>query len=277
MGSDMALNGTLVAPAAELGWRYTIVPQGISAELVAQRFELGRAELDAFSLESHHRAARAQDEGRFDRELLPVPARLASGWIEAQPGDADGAAFGRDEGVRRDSTIEKLAKLKPAFKGDGVITAGSSSQISDGAAAVLFASEAAVKRHGLKPRARILSMATAGVDPTIMLTGPIPATRKALEKAGLGPGDIDAVEMNEAFASVVVGCTRALELDPARVNVNGGAIALGHPLGASGARLITTLLGVLDRTGGRRGLVTMCIGFGQGIATVIERLDQPAG
>jgi acetyl-CoA acetyltransferase family protein len=161
--------------------------------------------------------------------------------------------------------------LKPAFQSDGVITAASSSQISDGASAVLLASEAAVRRYGLRPRAKVVAMATAGVDPTIMLTGPIPATQKLLARTGLGIGDIDAVEINEAFASVVLGCGQALKLDFERTNVNGGAIALGHPLGASGTRLVTTLLGVLERTGGRRGLATMCIGFGQGISTLIDR------
>ena len=253
MGSDMMLNGSMVTPAPELSWRYSIVPQGTSAELVARRFGLTRLELDSFSLESHVRAARAQDNGWFDNEIVPV------------------CGLSKDEGVRRDTSMERLAKLKPAFASDGLTTAGSSSQISDSAAAVLIASEDAVKRYGLKPRARITAMATAGVDPTIMLTAPIGATRKALAQARLGVGDIDAVEMNEAFASVVVGCSRALELDPAKVNVHGGAIALGHPLGASGARLIATLLGVLDRTGGRRGLATMCIGFGQGITTIIDR------
>ena len=253
MGSDMLLNGAMVTPAPELSWRYSIVPQGTSAELVAKRFGLSRHALDAFSLESHQRAARAQDAGWFDAEIAPV------------------CGLARDEGIRRDTSLERLAKLKPAFAADGVITAGSSSQISDGAAAVLIASGDAVRRHGLKPRARIITMATAGVDPTIMLTAPIPATHKALARAGLTPNDIDAIEMNEAFASVVLGCSQALDLDPARVNVHGGAIALGHPLGASGARLIATLLGVLERTGGRRGLATMCIGFGQGITTLIDR------
>ncbi|MSP56438.1 MAG: thiolase family protein [Myxococcales bacterium] len=257
MGSDMMLvkggQGEMVTPAPELSWRYSIVPQGTSAELVARRFGLSRQQLDAYSLESHLRAARAQDNGWFDNEIVPV------------------CGLSRDEGVRRDTSLERLAKLKPAFAADGITTAGSSSQISDGAAAVLIASERAVKRLGLKPRAKITAIATAGVDPTIMLTAPIGSTRKALAQLGLGVGDIDAVEMNEAFASVVVGCSQALELDPAKVNVHGGAIALGHPLGASGARLIATLLGVLDRTGGQRGLATMCIGFGQGIATIIDR------
>lgn len=255
MGSDMFLNGNMVLPAPEMSWKYSIVPQGISAELVAERFGLTRQELDAFSFESHQRAAAAQDNGWFDKEIVAV-------------GDVT-----RDDGIRRGSTLADLAKLKPAFKNDGVVTAASSSQITDGAAAVLLASEWAVKEYGLKPRAKVTSMATAGCDPTIMLTAPIGATKKALAAAHLGIGDIDAVEINEAFASVALGCGRALEFDFAKTNMNGGAIALGHPLGGSGARLIATLLGVLDRTGGHRGLTTMCIGFGQGIATIVERVD----
>ena len=257
MGSDMSLNGEPALAGPELSWRFNIVPQGISAELVAKRFGLGRAELDSFALESHRRAAFAQDQGWFDAEITPV--QTAAGPVS------------RDEGIRRDSSLERLGKLKPAFQSDGVITAASSSQISDGASAVLLASEAAVRRYGLRPRAKVVAMATAGVDPTIMLTGPIPATQKLLARTGLGIGDIDAVEINEAFASVVLGCGQALKLDFERTNVNGGAIALGHPLGASGTRLVTTLLGVLERTGGRRGLATMCIGFGQGISTLIDR------
>lgn len=257
MGSDMTLNGEPALPGPELSWRFNIVPQGISAELVAKRFGLSRQELDGFALESHRRAAVAQDNGWFDAEITPVTT-------EAGP-------VSRDEGIRRDSTPERLGKLKPAFQQDGVITAASSSQISDGASAVLLASEAAVRRYGLRPRAKVVAMATAGVDPTLMLTGPIPATQKLLARTGLGIGDIDAVEINEAFASVVLGCGQALKLDFNRTNVHGGAIALGHPLGASGTRLLATLLGVLERTGGRRGLATMCIGFGQGISTLIDR------
>jgi acetyl-CoA acyltransferase len=258
MSSDMFLNGEMVLPAPSLSWKYTIVPQGISAELVAKRFELARDEIDAYSLESHRRAGAADDRAAFAREIVPVPL-------------AD-RAFEHDEGIRRDTTLEKLRALKPAFQDDGVITAGSSSQISDGASMALIASERAVKQHGLRPRARIVAMATVGVDPTIMLTGPIPATRKALAKAGLSVGDLDAIEINEAFASVALGCGKALELDFTKTNVYGGAIALGHPLGASGTRLVATLLSVLDEHDGRYGLATMCIGFGQGIATVVERL-----
>ncbi|HNH46393.1 MAG TPA: thiolase family protein, partial [Myxococcota bacterium] len=220
MGSDMSLNGEPALPGPELSWRFNIVPQGISAELVAKRFGLGRGELDSFALESHRRAAVAQDNGWFDGEITPVTT-------EAGP-------VQRDEGIRRDSTLERLGKLKPAFQQDGVITAASSSQISDGASAVLLASEAAVRRYGLRPRAKVVAMATAGVDPTLMLTGPIPATQKLLARTGLSIGDIDAVEINEAFASVVLGCGQALKLNFDRTNVHGGAIALGHPLGASG-------------------------------------------
>lgn len=253
MGSDMMLNGEMVAPAPEMTWRYSIVPQGKSAELVAQRYELGRAELDAYSAESHRRAAAAQDAGAFAHEIVPV------GEVNA------------DDGIRRGSTAADLGRLKPCFQEDGVITAASSSQITDGAAAVLVASEAAVKRWGLKPRAKIVAMATAGCDPTIMLTAPVPATQKALAQAGLSVADLDAIEINEAFASVALGCGRHLGLDFDRTNVHGGAIALGHPLGASGARLTATLLGVLESRGGRFGLSTMCIGFGQGIATILDR------
>jgi acetyl-CoA acetyltransferase family protein len=254
MASDLFLDGALAEWSPELRWRYTIIPQGRSAELVARKYGLTRAELDAFSLQSHERAAAAQASGAVARELCAV----------------DG--LDRDEGVRTDTSLAKLGSLQPAFEETGVITAGSSSQIADGAAAVLLASEDAVKRHGLRPRARIVSMATAGVDPTIMLTGPVPASRKALRAAGLGVGDMDAVEINEAFASVALGCGRELELDFARTNPFGGAIANGHPLGASGAKLMTTLLNALDARNGRYGLLTMCIGFGQATATVVERL-----
>ena len=262
MGSDMFLNGEMAMPSDAVQWRFSIVPQGISAELVAQRFELGRTELDEFSLESHSRAAAAQDAGRFDREIVG---------LDVQTEEKGEFFFDKDEGIRRGSTIEKLASLRPAFQDDGVITAASSSQISDGAGAILVASEAAVKKYGLKPRAKVTSVATAGVDPTIMLTAPIGATRKALGKAGLGIGEMGVIEINEAFASVALGCGRALEFDFDKVNVNGGAIALGHPLGCSGVRLLTTLLHAMEDRDQRYGLSTMCIGFGQGIATIIDR------
>lgn len=261
MGSDALLGGEAVAPSPDLSWRYTIVPQGTSAELVAQRFGLAREELDEFSLQSHERAAAAIDGGLFEREIVPVDLQ----------GEGGARRFATDEGVRRDTTLAKLASLKPAFKEDGVITAGSSSQISDGAAAVLLASEQAVREYGLTPRARIVSMTTAGVDPTIMLTGPIPATRKALSRLNLPISKIDLYEINEAFASVALGCGRELGMDPARLNVHGGAIALGHPLGASGARLMCTLLNALEQRDARYGLLTMCIGYGQGTCTIIDR------
>ena len=239
--------------------RYTIVPQGVSAELVAEKWGLKREELDEFSARSHEKAGRAIAEGRFEREIVPVPL-------------PDGSIFDTDEGVRVPVNRDKMAALAPSFKPDGVVTAGNSSQISDGAAALMFMSEARVKSLGLTPRARVVATALAGVDPTIMLTGPIPATQRVLRKAGLRLDQIDLIEINEAFASVVLAWERELHPDLATVNVNGGAIALGHPLGCSGARLMTTLLHELERAGKRYGLQTMCIGFGQGIATLIERL-----
>lgn len=262
MGSDMFLQGEMLIPSPKMSWKYNIIPQGLSAELVAERFGLTREELDAYSYESHMRAAAADDAGKFSRELLPMDVN------NEENGDF---SFSNDEGIRRSTTLEKLATLKPAFKEDGVITAASSSQISDGSAAIMLASKAAVEKYGLKPRARITSMATAGVDPTIMLTAPIGATRKALDRAGLSVGDLGAIELNEAFASVALGCSRELGMNLDKVNVYGGAIALGHPLGASGARLMTTLLNVLEEKDERYGLSTMCIGFGQGIATIIDR------
>ncbi len=239
--------------------RFNIVPQGISAEMIAEKWGLKREELDEFAALSHEKAGRAITEGRFEREIVPVTL-------------PDGSVFDTDEGVRVPVNREKVAALAPSFKPDGVVTAANSSQISDGAAALMFMSAEKAKALGLKPRARVIATALAGVDPVIMLTGPIPATQRVLRKAGVKLDDIDLVEINEAFASVVLAWERELQPDMARVNVNGGAIALGHPLGCSGARLMTTLLHELERTGKRYGLQTMCIGFGQGIATIIERL-----
>ena len=239
--------------------RFDIVPQGISAELVAAQWGLKRAELDEFAAQSHEKAGRAIAEGRFTREIAPLTL-------------PDGSVFDTDEGVRVPVNREKMAALAPSFKPDGVITAANSSQISDGAAALMFVSPEKAKALGLRPRARVVATALAGVDPVLMLTGPIPATQRVLKKAGLRLDDIDRFEINEAFASVVLAWERELHPDMARVNVNGGAIALGHPLGCSGAKLMTTLLHELERTGGRYGLQTMCIGFGQGIATIVERL-----
>lgn len=262
MGSDMFYRGEPKLPSEKLTWRYTFVQQGISAELVADRYGIGREQLDAFALESHRRAAAAQDAGHFEREIVPVEVVA----------DGQRTTVTADEGIRRGGSMEKLASLKPAFKDDGVITAATSSQISDGASALLVASEDAVKRFGLKPRARIVSMAVAGVDPTIMLTGPIPSTKKALAKAGMTMDDIGLFEVNEAFASVVLAWQKAMDADLDKVNVYGGACALGHPLGASGARLLTTLLNAMETRDVSVGLSTMCIGFGQGIATIIERV-----
>ena len=238
---------------------YNIVPQGVSAEMLAEKWGLKREELDKFSGESHEKAGCAIAEGRFKREIVPITL-------------PDGSVFDTDEGVRVPVNWEKLASLAPSFKPDGVVTAGSSSQISDGAAALLIMSEARAKALKLTPRARIVATSLAGVDPTIMLTGPIPATQRVLKKAGLKIDQIDLFEINEAFASVVLAWEREIHPDMQRVNVNGGAIALGHPLGCSGAKLMNTLLHELERTKKRYGLQTMCIGFGQGIGTIIERL-----
>ncbi|MEK6606190.1 MAG: acetyl-CoA C-acetyltransferase [Myxococcota bacterium] len=239
------------------GWvaRYGTQPisQFRSAEMIAEKWNLGRADMEAFALESHRRAVRAQDEGRFTREIAPL---------------GDVAA---DEGPRRDTSIEKMARLEPLQPG-GRITAAVSSQISDGAAAILVASEAAVKAHGLRPRARIHHMSVRGADPVWMLTAPIPATSYALGKAGMTLDQIDRVEINEAFACVVLAWQRETHADLSKVNVSGGAIALGHPLGATGARLMTTLLGELERSGTRYGLQTMCEGGGQANVTIVERL-----
>jgi acetyl-CoA acyltransferase len=242
-----------------------LVSQGIAAELVAEQWGLSREDLDAYSARSQQRAAQATAEGRFEHEVIPVPVRDDDG------ADTDEVLLA-DEGIRPDTTIETLANLKPAFKPDGKVTAGNSSQITDGASAVLLMSEEKAKALGYTPRARVHAFAVVGVDPITMLTGPIPATRKVLERAKLSLDDIDLVEINEAFASVVLAWEKELHPDMGRVNVNGGAIALGHPLGASGAKLTATLLSELERRGGRFGLLTMCEGGGLANATVIERL-----
>jgi acetyl-CoA acyltransferase len=239
-----------------------LVPQGISAELISEKWGISREQNDAFSVESHKRAARAREEGRFDREIVPIT-------VTNEEGEE---VFSADEGIRPDSSLEKLATLKPAFKPDGVITAGNSSQITDGSAAVLIMSEEKANQLGLKPRARFHTFALAGVDPVFMLTGPIPATAKVLERAKMSLDQMDLVEINEAFAPVVLAWEKEHHPDMSKVNVNGGAIALGHPLGCSGARLMATLLNELERTGGRYGLQTMCEGGGMANATIIERL-----
>jgi acetyl-CoA acyltransferase len=247
-----------------------LVPQGISAELIADKWGLSREDLDAFGARSQQFAARATDEGRFEREIIPVKGKL---W-DREKGEVVelDEIVGRDEGIRPGTTAETLANLKPAFKPDGKVTAGNSSQITDGAAAVLIMSEERAQQLGCTPRARFHTFALAGVDPVMMLTGPIPATSKVLERAGLGIGDIDLFEVNEAFASVVLAWEKEHHPDMDKVNVHGGAIALGHPLGCSGAKLMATLLHELERTGGRYGLQTMCEGGGMANATIIERL-----
>jgi acetyl-CoA acyltransferase len=239
-----------------------LVPQGLSAEMVAEKWKLSRLDVDNFALESQKRAATAQEQQRFKNEIIPIKAKHFSG---------EEVVLDRDEHARPQTTAEALAGLMPVFKPDGVITAGNSSGIVDGASAVLVVSEAALKKYGLKPRARIESMTVSGTEPKIMLTGPMPATKRALDKAGLKPNDIDLFEVNEAFASVPLAFAKDLEIDLAKINVNGGAIALGHPLGATGGMLFATLLNELERTNKRRGVVTMCIGYGMGTATIIDR------
>lgn len=242
---------------------YELIHQGLSAELLAEKWSLSREALDDFASQSHLRAGAATREGRFSREIMPVTVRV----------DGADKLVTTDEGIRPNPDRAKMAALKPAFKEGGVVTAANSSQISDGASALLLASEAAIKRHRLKPRARIAARVVVGADPVLMLTGPIPATHQVLARAGLTLADIDVVEINEAFASVVLAWQKETGADLSRVNPNGGAIALGHPLGASGARLMTTLLHELERRQGRYGLQTMCIGHGMATATIIERIS----
>jgi acetyl-CoA acetyltransferase family protein len=242
----------------ELMDRYNLVPQGISAEMIADRWEIPRSELDELGVRSHQLAHRATEEGRFEREMIPFTV--------------NGDTYVTDQGIRPDTTLERLAELKPAFKPDGKITAGNSSQISDGAAAVLMMSREKAQELGVDPRARIMDQTTVGVDPVIMLTGPIPATQRLLERNGMRIADVDLIEINEAFAPVVAAWRREIQPDMDRVNVNGGAMALGHPLGSTGARLITTLLHELERSDRETGLVTMCCGGGLGTGTLIQRV-----
>ena len=242
--------------------RKLTLSMGETAEEIATLDGLTRDECDAFALRSHERAVAAQDAGRFEKEIVPVTVRARKQTIEV----------GTDEGPRRGSTMQTLGALKPVFRSGGVVTAGNSSPLSDGAAALVLASGDAVARHGLNPRARIVVSASAGVAPNVMGLGPVPATGKALDKAGWGIDDLDAVELNEAFAAQSIGVLRRLKIDEEIVNTEGGAIALGHPLGCSGARLLVTLLGRLERSGGRRGLATLCVGVGQGVAMLIERV-----
>ena len=238
-------------------------PQGIGADMIADEYGLSREDLDAFSAQSQQRAAQAAAEGRFDREIVPVPVEI----------DGEIEMFTQDEGIRPDTTAETLANLKPAFSDDGKITAGNSSQISDGAAAVLIMSAEKAAELGLKPRARFTNFALAGTDPVTMLKGPIPVTEKIMDKAEITLDDIDLFEINEAFASVVLAWQKETGVSLDKVNVNGGAIALGHPLGCSGAKLMTTLVNELERSGGRYGFQAMCEGGGLANATIIERID----
>jgi 3-oxoadipyl-CoA thiolase len=259
---DTTLGWRFVNPKlAELHYPYSM---GETAENVAERWSIDREAQDAFALASQQKAVAAIEAGRFDDQIVPIT-------VPSKKGDA--VVVTRDEHPRADASAEALAKLRPAFRDNGSVTAGNSSGINDGASAVLLVEAERARELGLRPLARIVSTAVAGVDPAIMGYGPVPASRKALQRAGIDASDLDLVELNEAFASQSIVCIDELGLDPAKVNVNGGAIALGHPLGMSGARLITMLSHELRRTGGRWGLATMCIGVGQGIATVIERID----
>jgi len=265
--------GTHELVDSTLGWRfvnprmqalYPPISLGETAEVVADRWGVSREDQDAFGLESQRRAVAAQQAGGFDGQIVPITIPQRKG---------DPIVVDRDEHPRADTSAEALARLRPAFREGGTVTAGNSSGINDGASALLLMEADVARSLGLRPMARVVSTAIAGVDPSVMGIGPVPATRKALARAGISVADLDLVEMNEAFASQSVACVRELGLDPARVNVDGGAIALGHPLGMSGARLVTMLVHELRRTGGRYGLATMCIGVGQGIATVVERID----
>jgi len=243
--------------------RFNLVWQGISAEMIAERWHLSRTDLDEFSLASHKRALSAAETGRFKKEIIPI----------AVASNGTSFDFTSDEGPRTDTSLDKLACLQPAFKEDGVITAGNASQMSDGAAAVLLMEAGKARGLGLTARARIVSRVSVGSDPILMLDGIIPATKKALKKAGLDVDEVDLFEVNEAFAAPVLAWLKEIDADPERVNPNGGAIALGHPLGASGSRIMTTMLNELERREARYGLQTMCIGHGMATATIIERLD----
>jgi 3-oxoadipyl-CoA thiolase len=260
---DTTLGWRFVNPRlAELHQPYSM---GETAENVAQRWEVGRDLQDAFALRSQQRAVDAIESGRFDDQIVPVSVPVPKG---------EAVTVARDEHPRADTSTDALAKLRPAFRDGGTVTAGNSSGINDGASALLLVEAAKARELGLRPMARVVSTAVVGVDPAVMGVGPVPATRKALERAGIGVADLDLIELNEAFASQSIVCINELGLDADRVNVNGGAIALGHPLGMSGARLVTMLVHELRRRGGRYGLATMCIGVGQGIATIVERIDE---
>jgi 3-oxoadipyl-CoA thiolase len=268
--SNAFQRGDVTLYDSSLGWRfpnrrmgelYSLINNGETAENVAEKYQVTRQEQDEFALGSHLKAVKAHEEGRLKDEMVPFETAQRKG---------SALVYDKDEGPRADTSLEKLGALQPAFKKGGTVTAGNSSPISDGAAALLLTTPQRAEQLKLKPMARIIASAAAGVHPNYMGIGPIPATQKALKRAGLTIDQIDLVELNEAFASQVIACIRELGIDPKKLNVNGGAIALGHPLGCSGARLMTTLIHEMKRRGSRYGLATMCIGVGQGIATVVE-------
>ena len=261
--SDTVLGWRLVNP--EMQRLYPPITLGMTAEEVAAKYDVSREDQDAFALSSHQKALAAIDSGRYDAEIAPIEA-------PTDPRRRTTVTITSDEGPRPDSSLEVLGKLPPVFKEGGTVTAGNSSPMNDGAAALLLATGQGLERHGLDPMARIVATGAAGVHPDIMGIGPVPASEKALGRAGISADELDLIELNEAFASQSLASMRLLDLDPAKVNVNGGAIAIGHPLGASGARILTSLVHELDRRQGRYGLATMCIGVGQGISTVIERV-----
>ena len=261
--ADTVLGWRLVNP--EMERLYPPITLGMTAEVVAEKYEVSREDQDAFALSSHQRALAAVEAGRFRDEIVPIE-------VPADPRRRNTVTVEHDEGPRPDTSLEVLGKLPPVFKEGGTVTAGNSSPMNDGAAALLLATEAGLERHGLEPMARIVASGAAGVHPDVMGIGPVPASDKALQRAGIGVDDLDLIELNEAFAAQSLASQRLLDLDPELVNVNGGAIAIGHPLGASGARIVVTLVHELMRRGGRYGLATMCIGVGQGISTVVERV-----
>jgi len=261
--ADTVLGWRLVNP--EMDRLYPPITLGMTAEVVADKYDVSREDQDGFALASHQKALAAVETGRFDDEIEPIDA-------PTDPRRRSTISIDNDEGPRADTSLEVLAGLRPVFKEGGTVTAGNSSPMNDGAAALLLATEVGLSRHGLTPMARIVSSGAAGVHPDVMGIGPVPASEKALERAGITIEDLDLVELNEAFASQSLASMRLLDLDPEKVNVNGGAIAIGHPLGASGARLLVTLAHELVKSGKRHGLATMCIGVGQGISTVIERV-----
>ena len=270
-GPNLPKAGNVTMWDTTLGWRYPnpkmaamfpLEAMGETAENLVETYGISREDQDAFAYASHQKALKAWENGWFNNEITPVTV----------PGRKTSTVVDRDESPRADTTLDKLARLKTIFRTPGTVTAGNSSPLNDGAAALLIASESSVVEHGWTPRARIVACQSAGVDPTVMGIGPVPATRKALVRAGWDIDDVDVWELNEAFASQSLAVIRQLGLDPAKVNLNGGAIALGHPLGCSGARILTTLLNVMERTGAKRGAATLCVGVGQGVCTLIERI-----